>query len=102
MNPPDHKDPSAGTSGLQADAKDRPPSRRAALNIVGAGLAAAPVLLAGGAAHAQTAVPGAVRARRPLQDPRNLYPRPPFAPQTQPWPGLASRMNPRPDHGFSL
>jgi len=27
------------------------------------------------------------------------YPKPPFANQRQPWPGLASRMNPRPDHG---
>jgi NAD(P)-dependent dehydrogenase (short-subunit alcohol dehydrogenase family) len=27
------------------------------------------------------------------------YPRPPFPEQQQPWPGLASQMNPRPDHG---
>ncbi|MGN5373735.1 SDR family oxidoreductase [Sphingomonas hankookensis] len=27
------------------------------------------------------------------------HPRPPFAVQRQPWPGLASRMTPRPDHG---
>ncbi len=27
------------------------------------------------------------------------YPKPPFPVQRQPWPGLASRMNPRPDHG---
>jgi NAD(P)-dependent dehydrogenase (short-subunit alcohol dehydrogenase family) len=27
------------------------------------------------------------------------YPRPPFPAQQQEWPGLASRMNPRPDHG---
>ena len=27
------------------------------------------------------------------------YPRPPFPPQRQPWPGLASKMTPRPDHG---
>lgn len=35
----------------------------------------------------------------PPQDPRALYPHPPFAPQEQPWPGLAGRMTPRPDHG---
>jgi NAD(P)-dependent dehydrogenase (short-subunit alcohol dehydrogenase family) len=35
----------------------------------------------------------------PLSDPRNLYPKPPFPEQTQPWPGLASKMSPRPDHG---
>ncbi len=27
------------------------------------------------------------------------YPHPPFAEQSQPWPGLASKMQPRPDHG---
>jgi NAD(P)-dependent dehydrogenase (short-subunit alcohol dehydrogenase family) len=27
------------------------------------------------------------------------YPKPPFAVQRQPWPGLASKMQPRPDHG---
>jgi len=34
-----------------------------------------------------------------LQDPTTRYVRPPFARQTQPWPGLASQMSPRPDHG---
>ncbi len=33
------------------------------------------------------------------QDPRAKYPKPPFKAQMQPWPGLASRMDPRPDHG---
>src|SRR6201994_4017969 len=32
-------------------------------------------------------------------DPTNKYPRPPFNGQSQPWPGLASKMDPRPDHG---
>lgn len=32
-------------------------------------------------------------------DPRTRYPKPPFKPQTQPWPGLAGKMEPRPDHG---
>ena len=32
-------------------------------------------------------------------DPRTEYPQPPFPKQQQPWPGLASRMEPRPDHG---
>ena len=35
----------------------------------------------------------------PLQDPTSKYPRPPFAKQSQPWPGLAGKMEPRPDHG---
>ena len=35
----------------------------------------------------------------PLQDPTSKYPKPPFPRQDQPWPGLASKMTPRPDHG---
>lgn len=35
----------------------------------------------------------------PLRDPREGYPHPPFPSQTQPWPGLAGKMQPRPDHG---
>jgi NAD(P)-dependent dehydrogenase (short-subunit alcohol dehydrogenase family) len=34
-----------------------------------------------------------------LRDPQDKYPKPPFERQSQKWPGLASRMNPRPDHG---
>jgi NAD(P)-dependent dehydrogenase (short-subunit alcohol dehydrogenase family) len=36
-----------------------------------------------------------------LEDPVGKYPKPPFESQAQPWPGLASKMNPRPDHGES-
>ena len=32
-------------------------------------------------------------------DPRAKYPKPPFVEQHQPWPGLASKMQPPPDHG---
>lgn len=32
-------------------------------------------------------------------DPRTKYPKPPFKEQTQPWPGLANKMDPKPDHG---
>src|ERR1700761_2468586 len=35
----------------------------------------------------------------PLDNPVTKYPRPPFEGQFQEWPGLASKMNPRPDHG---
>jgi len=31
--------------------------------------------------------------------PRSKYPKPPFQKQTQPWPGLARKMKPKPDHG---
>jgi NAD(P)-dependent dehydrogenase (short-subunit alcohol dehydrogenase family) len=34
-----------------------------------------------------------------LEDPITKYPKPPFESQSQPWPGLASKMNPKPDHG---
>src|SRR5690349_7944693 len=34
-----------------------------------------------------------------MNDPRSQYPKPPFRAQTQPWPGLARDMDPRPDHG---
>src|SRR6201995_2565487 len=34
-----------------------------------------------------------------LNNPTTKYPKPPFAGQSQEWPGLASKMNPRPDHG---
>jgi NAD(P)-dependent dehydrogenase (short-subunit alcohol dehydrogenase family) len=34
-----------------------------------------------------------------LSDPTTKYAQPPFKRQFQPWPGLASRMEPKPDHG---
>jgi NAD(P)-dependent dehydrogenase (short-subunit alcohol dehydrogenase family) len=34
-----------------------------------------------------------------LQNPTDKYPQPPFQKQSQPWPGLVSKMVPRPDHG---
>ena len=59
-----------------------------------------------GAAAATVAVPataqsggGASQARGGKQNPRDKYPKPPFKSQSQPWPGLASKMDPRPDHG---
>jgi hypothetical protein len=34
-----------------------------------------------------------------LPNPATEYPRPPFPAQQQEWPGLVSKMTPRPDHG---
>lgn len=34
-----------------------------------------------------------------ITDPTTKYPKPPFESQSQPWPGLASKMHPVPDHG---
>ena len=71
-------------------------SRRQIIGGIGAGLAAvavAPVL------GATAATPANNTAAVGLQDPTTKYPKPPFDGQSQPWPGLASKMNPRPDHG---
>ena len=37
-----------------------------------------------------------------LTDPAGKYPKPPFKQQSQPWPGLASKMDPPPDHGETV
>jgi NAD(P)-dependent dehydrogenase (short-subunit alcohol dehydrogenase family) len=43
---------------------------------------------------------GEADAPRPsLRDPTQGYPKPPFESQPQPWPALAGKMDPRPDHG---
>lgn len=71
-------------------------SRRQIINGLGASLAVAavgPVLSAEGA----VSIPEAAAA--PLEDPLSKYPKPPFKSQSQPWPGLASQMEPKPDHG---
>ncbi len=39
--------------------------------------------------------------RMKMQDPRSQYPQPPFSRQPQSAPGLASQMDPQPDHGES-
>ncbi|WP_131194145.1 SDR family oxidoreductase [Lichenihabitans psoromatis] len=61
----------------------------------GAGLGLAAVAAAVPAAAQGSAAP----ALRPLEDPRTKYPQPPYNKQSQPWPGLASKMDPVPDHG---
>ena len=71
-------------------------SRRRVIHGLGTGLAtavAAPVLASSGAVHTDAAEPPA------LVDPTTKYPKPPFKAQPQPWPGLTSKMDPRPDHG---
>ena len=71
-------------------------TRRKVIGGIGAGLAAAvvsPVFSATGM-PVSSSYPSAK-----LQDPTTKYPKPPFKGQEQPWPGLASKMDPRPDHG---
>jgi NAD(P)-dependent dehydrogenase (short-subunit alcohol dehydrogenase family) len=74
------------------DTKDRAPvSRRHLVGSAGLGLAA---VAAAPAARAQAATPP-----QALVDPTSKFPKPPFAKQSQPWPGLAGKMDPKPDHG---
>ena len=61
--------------------------------------AAALAVPAAAEAQAQSQTQGQVQARGGKQNPRDKYAKPPFKSQSQPWPGLASRMDPRPDHG---
>lgn len=71
-------------------------SRRTVIGGLGVGLvavAASPVL----AASAQNF--SGVSGLAGLEDPTTKYPKPPFKEQKQPWPGLASKMDPKPDHG---
>ncbi|MEJ7780160.1 MAG: SDR family oxidoreductase [Daejeonella sp.] len=42
---------------------------------------------------------GQSSASPPLEDPTTKHPKPPFKGQSQPWPGLAGKMEPVPDHG---
>lgn len=37
--------------------------------------------------------------RSKMQDSRHQYPQPPFPEQSQPAPGIAGQMQPKPDHG---
>ncbi len=79
------------------DETDKVVSRRQAVRLVGMGLATAAA--APSIATPEPQINGAPRPAVAKDDPRLKYPRPPFQEQTQPWPGLASKMNPRPDHG---
>src|ERR1700709_1323275 len=80
------------------DQDDDHPSRRAAISGLGVGLVTAVIA---GSAKSASADPGqkAATPAQPLLDPTTRFPKPPFKAQSQPWPGLASKMTPRPDHG---
>ncbi len=81
-------------------------TRRSAMKSA-AGLAAAPIAFAVTAEAAEqqsesTSSSSAIaesEGNPVMQDPREQYPKPPFATQKQDPPGLASKMQPRPDHG---
>jgi NAD(P)-dependent dehydrogenase (short-subunit alcohol dehydrogenase family) len=75
---------------------DKQLSRRQIVGGIGAGLAT--LAATTGPAFAQSPTPAGSTAQ-PVQDPTTKYPKPPFREQNQPWPGLAGKMDPRPDHG---
>lgn len=62
-------------------------SRRGAVGGAATGLASA------------AGLPGNAGGAIGKDDPTAKYPKPPFRSQSQPWPGLAGKMDPRPDHG---
>src|ERR1700712_5376068 len=84
-----------------------PLSRRQMVGGVGMGIAAAATSPAFAQTNtqtqtntqAQTNAQAPAAAPPPLQAPRGKSPTPPFKKQSQPWPGLASQMDPKPDHG---
>ena len=63
------------------------------------GAAIASAAAAATAAAAPAAAQGTQKPAAPTAPAAANYPTPPFPVQRQPWPGLASKMNPRPDHG---
>ena len=84
--------------------KDAETSRRRVVGGVATGLVAAlaaPALAQGAGAPAdpRQTPPGKPAGGAAIRNPGTEYPRPPFPRQQQDWPGLASQMNPRPDHG---
>jgi NAD(P)-dependent dehydrogenase (short-subunit alcohol dehydrogenase family) len=71
-------------------------SRRNVLK-TGAGLVGAPLVLSG--SRSALADDRSAKNQLEMQDPRDQYPKPPFPRQQQEPPGLACKMDPRPDHG---
>src|SRR3954468_11756327 len=85
------------------DGLDGTPTRR---QVVRAGVVAGSTLFAAAGAAVgqeqqarQASATGGPEAAAGPTDPQNKYPKPPLPKQQQPWPGLASKMEPRPDHG---
>ncbi len=75
-------------------------SRRQFMGGLGVGIAAAAVSPALAKESATMSNDARYAATvQPLEDPAGKYPKPPFPSQSQEWPGLAGKMDPRPDHG---
>jgi NAD(P)-dependent dehydrogenase (short-subunit alcohol dehydrogenase family) len=63
------------------------------------GLGAAGIAALGGSTAFASEGKQELDMMKKLEDPKSKYPKPPFKEQSQPWPGLTSKMDPRPDHG---
>ena len=70
-------------------------SRRQIVSGLSAGLAAAVASTTPALAQSNAAASTA----QPMVNPTTKYPKPPYTSPFQPWPGLASKMSPPPDHG---
>lgn len=81
----------AGPTTMTTNSDSPTSSRRDAIQRVGVGIAAAPALMAAAAGPVQSAStsPPATRPTG-VEDPRELYPKPPFPAQQQPRPGWPS------------
>src|SRR3954469_21844858 len=70
-------------------------TRRGLVTGLSVGMVGAMAASAGAPSPESAGAGPAAKASAPPPD----YPRPPFSEQQQPWPGLASKMEPKPDHG---
>src|SRR3982074_1059032 len=75
-------------------ARKPPVSRRTVVG--GAGLVAAG---AAGSLAPSIGQGNEMMSEQQLRNPVDKYPKPPYKKQSQPWPGLAGKMDPKPDHG---
>src|SRR6202035_1318836 len=77
--------------------KQADPSRRRVVSGIAGGLV--PTLSGPAIAQDKAIASGENCMTSTKRDPVAEYPRPPFPRQEQEWPGLAGKMDPRPDHG---
>jgi NAD(P)-dependent dehydrogenase (short-subunit alcohol dehydrogenase family) len=79
--------------------KHRHVTRRRVVGTAGGGLVGLSIGGSGFAQGPSPQGPNEMTAPADVQNPAGKYPKPPFAKQSQQWPGLASKMDPPPDHG---
>ena len=76
--------------------EDNKMNRRKALGGLGLGIAA---IASNSVFAASNDTAGGGSQGLSLADPTTKYPKPPFKEQSQPWPGLSGKMDPKPDNG---